>query len=308
VLVTGFLVLTNTAAGRSNGATPDGAFAVLRSAGDVDVRTTASQAQVTEVLRRLGDRRLVICGGDGSLHTVIAALRREDLLSSVGPIGLIPVGTGNDLARAAGIPLDPVAAAHIVIAGVPSPRELLVDDAGGVVVNAVHVGIGAEAGRAAAQWKPRLGAAAYTVGSVVAGVRSRGWRLRVNVDGELIATGNTPVLMVALALGTSIGGGTPLAPGAAPDDGLVDVVVSFATGPVARARYALQLRRGKHVEREDVHATLARTVTISGQRFPWNADGEVGAPVRRRTWVVEPRAWHLLVPPTSKNSSSANPS
>jgi diacylglycerol kinase family enzyme len=301
MLVTEFLVLTNTAAG--NGANADSAFAVLRSAGDVEVHTTSSPVQVTGILRRLGDRRLVVCGGDGSLHTVIAALRQEDLLASVGPIGLIPVGTGNDLARAAGIPLDPVAAAGTVISGMPSPRELLVDDAGGVVVNAVHVGIGAEAGRAAAQWKPRLGAAAYTVGSVVAGVRSRGWRLRVNVDGELIATGDTPVLMVGLALGTSIGGGTPLAPGAAPDDGRVDVVVSFAVGPVARTRYALQLRRGTHVEREDVHATLARTVTISGQRFPWNADGEVGTPVRRRSWVVEQRAWHLLVPAASTTQS-----
>jgi diacylglycerol kinase family enzyme len=103
-------------------------------------------------------------------------------------------------------------------------------------------------------------------------------------------------LMVGLALGTSIGGGAQLAPAAEPDDGLVDVVISYAVGPVARLGYALHLRRGEHVRRDDVHTTLANTVTISGQPFPWNADGELGSPVRRRTWVVERSAWQLLVP------------
>jgi diacylglycerol kinase family enzyme len=294
--VTAFLAVTNAAAGQGSGTGLDAALAVLRSAGDLEVCATNSAAETADVLSRRGDRRIVVCGGDGSLHTVIAALRRHGALADAGPIGLVPLGTGNDLARSAGIPLDPAQAARVAVDGVPRPRELLLDDEGGIVVNAVHVGIGAQAGRAAQKWKPRIGMAAYPMGSVIAGARSPGWRLRIEVDQQLVTDVDSPVLMVGLALGSSIGGGAPLAPDAEPDDGLVDVVISYAIGPVARLGYALHLRRGDHVKRDDVHATLANTVTISGQPFPWNADGELGASVRRRTWVVQRRAWQLLVP------------
>lgn len=294
--MTAFLAVTNAAAGQGSSTGLDDALAVLRRAGDLEVCATTSAAETADVLSRRGDRRIVVCGGDGSLHTVVAALRRHGVLTEAGPIGLIPLGTGNDLARSAGIPLDPVAAARVVVDGSARPRELLIDDEGGIVVNAVHVGIGAQAGRAAQKWKPRIGMAAYPVGSLIAGARSPGWRLRVELDQQLVSDVDSPILMVGLALGTSIGGGAQLAPDAEPDDGLVDVVISYAVGPVARLGYALHLRRGDHVKRDDVHATLANSVTISGQPFPWNADGELGAPIRRRTWVVQRRAWQLLVP------------
>jgi diacylglycerol kinase family enzyme len=301
--VTGFLAVTNAAAGQGSGTGLDDALAVLREAGDLQVCATDSAAETADALSRRGDRRVVVCGGDGSLHTVVAALRRHGALHEAGPIGVIPLGTGNDLARSADIPLDPVAAARVAVDGTARPRELLIDDEGGIVVNAVHVGIGAQAGRAAQKWKPRIGMAAYPVGSVIAGARSPGWRLRIEIDQELVSDVESPILMVGLALGTSIGGGAQLAPDAEPDDGLVDVVISYAVGPVARLGYALHLRRGDHVQRDDVHATLANTVTISGQPFPWNADGELGAPIRRRTWVVQRRAWHLLVPNSAQDKS-----
>lgn len=301
--MTGFLAVTNAAAGQGSGTGLDDALAVLREAGDLQVCATDSAAETADALSRRGDRRVVVCGGDGSLHTVVAALRRHGALQQAGPIGVIPLGTGNDLARSAEIPLDPVAAARVAVDGTAHPRELLIDDEGGIVVNAVHVGIGAQAGRAAQKWKPRIGMAAYPVGSVIAGARSPGWRLRIEIDQQLVSDVDSPILMVGLALGTSIGGGAQLAPDAEPDDGLVDVVISYAVGPVARLGYALHLRRGDHVQRDDVHATLANTVTISGQPFPWNADGELGAPIRRRTWVVQRRAWHLLVPNSAQDES-----
>jgi diacylglycerol kinase (ATP) len=61
------------------------------------------------------------------------------------PVGLVPLGTGNDFARGVGIPLDHIEAARLVRTGRPRPVDLIVDDSGGVVVNAVHVGAGAGA-------------------------------------------------------------------------------------------------------------------------------------------------------------------
>ncbi|HEX6934983.1 MAG TPA: diacylglycerol kinase family protein [Actinomycetes bacterium] len=288
------LVVTNAAAGSTDDERVDAALAVLREAADVRVDTCADAGDLDRLLDGLGDRTLVLAGGDGSVHTAVATLHRRGELSPDRPLALLPLGTGNDLARTLGIPLDPAEAARALLTGRPRPLDLLVDDTGGVVVNAVHMGIGAEAAEKAGALKERLGKAAYAVGSVLAGAGSTGWDLRVDVDGEPLHT-DEPVLMVGVANGRTIGGGAELAPDAVPDDGLLDVVVATSTGPLARLGFGVALREGGHVEREDVVAVRGRTVTVTGEPFPLNADGELDGPVDRRTWTVRPGAWAVLV-------------
>ncbi|MFX3793545.1 hypothetical protein ACJBQ4_11060, partial [Streptococcus suis] len=77
----------------------------------------------------------------------------------------------------------------------------------------------------------------YPLGAVFAGLRSSGWSLRVEVDEQVLADGRSRALMVGIGNGPGIGGGTQLLPHAIPDDGLLDVLVSTATGPLARMRY-----------------------------------------------------------------------
>lgn len=288
------LVVTNAAAGSTDDERVDAALAVLREAADVRVDTCADAGDLDRLLGGLGDRTLVLAGGDGSVHTAVATLHRRGELSPDRPLALLPLGTGNDLARTLGIPLDPAEAARALLTGRRRPLDLLVDDTGGVVVNAVHMGIGAEAAEKAGALKERLGKAAYAVGSVLAGAGSTGWDLRVDVDGEPLHT-DEPVLMVGVANGRTIGGGAELAPDAVPDDGLLDVVVATSTGPLARLGFGVALREGGHVEREDVVAVRGRTVTVTGEPFPLNADGELDGPVDRRTWTVRPGAWAVLV-------------
>jgi YegS/Rv2252/BmrU family lipid kinase len=269
----------------------------------------AEPGDLGRVLAGLGGRTLVVVGGDGSVHTAVATLLSRGQLSGDRPIGLVPLGTGNDLARTLELPLDPAAAARALLTGRPRPLDLVVDDAGGVVVNAVHLGVGAEAAEKATALKDRLGRAAYTVGSLAAGAGATGWHLQVVVDGVLVDV-DREVLMVAVANGRTIGGGAPLAPDASPDDGLVDVVVATSTGPLARLGFARALRDGEHVERDDVLVVRGRTVTVTGDPFPLNADGELDGPVSARTWTVRPAAWSLVVPrltgvrPTSSGGSA----
>jgi len=92
------------------------------------------------------------------------------------------------------------------------------------VVNAVHVGVGAEAGAIAADvkeplYKIGIGKAAYPVGALAAGIKAGGHRLRVTVDGEVLHDGAVPTLLVAAGVGTSVGGGTPLPPTPTPSTG-----------------------------------------------------------------------------------------
>jgi YegS/Rv2252/BmrU family lipid kinase len=292
--MTALLVITNSSAGSAHDEAVGAAVATLGESAEVEVAATTSPEECDTAVARRDGRRVVVCGGDGSAHHVVAALYRAGGLGE--PIGLIPLGTGNDLARALGLPLDPQAAARVVLDGSPRRLDLLTDDDDGLVVNAVHLGVGAEAARAAASLKPRLGRFAYLVGGVSAGATAAGWRVAVRVDGQPLTDGEQKVLQVGIGLGRSVGGGSPLTPHSVLDDELADVVVSQAVGPLARLAYGLRLRRGSHVDRPDVHTARGKTVEAEGEPFHYNADGEIRGPVERRVWTIHPDGWWLLAP------------
>jgi diacylglycerol kinase family enzyme len=292
------------------GRTDDGHLLVVsQRAGSTDVDEVtaavdvlgAELAQCTRpedldhALDRLDGRTLVIAGGDGSLHLAVTKLHLRGALADTR-VGLVPLGTGNDLARALGISLDPAEAAVLVRDGRAQLTDLVLDDAGGIVVNAAHVGIGADAAELAGALKPRLGAAAYPVGAVRAGLRSTGWRLRVEVDGVVLSDAHRRTLMVGIGNGRGIGGGTSLLPHALVDDGLLDVMVSQATGPFARIRFGAALTSGEHLSDPQVRFARGRSVTVTGEPVGVNSDGETGVEVSRRTWTVSPGAWTLIRP------------
>jgi YegS/Rv2252/BmrU family lipid kinase len=237
---------------------------------------------------------VVAAGGDGSIHRLVAALyAREELDRRT--VGLLPLGTGNDLARNLRIPLDPGQAARLIREGSTRNLDLLIDDEGGVVLNAVHVGVGATAATYAARFKPYLRSTAFPLGAVLAGARATGWRLNIEADGHLVTEDR--LLMVGLSNARGIAGGTAqLAPDASPSDGRIRLVVCAAIGPIARVRYALGLRHGMHRHRDDVVYTAATNVTVSGEEFLVNGDGEVSGPFTRRTWRLLPNAWRIIAP------------
>jgi len=293
------LVLANAAAGSADDAAVRAALAVLRAGAEVEVVVPDGPEATRQALGRSADREIVVLGGDGSVHGCLDALVQLRLLAETGPVSVVPLGTGNDLARGLGLPSDPEEAALVALRGVPQPMDLLLDDEGGVVVNVVHAGVGAEATAGAENVKGMFGTTGYVLGAVRAGVSATGWCLRVVVDGEVVHDGAERLLMVTIGLGPSIGGGARAVPQASMGDGVADVVLATATGPVARATYALQLRGGNHLGRRDVRAVRGRTVTIEavvGDAFRVNADGEVAGPVTSRTWTVLPQAWTCRVP------------
>ncbi|MFI5954814.1 diacylglycerol/lipid kinase family protein [Cryptosporangium sp. NPDC051539] len=292
------LVIVNEGAGSTELAAVEKAVEVLRRVADVVVVRTADLDALGAALRVHRERTTVLAGGDGSLHAAVQLMYDADMLDAGRPFGLIPLGTGNDLARTLGIPLDPVGAAETVLDGRPRVLDIAVDDSGEVLVNAAHAGVGAEAGRLATGWKPALGIAAYPLGAMVAGFSSEGWPMTIEIDGAEVHGPTTPVLMLGVGNGRSIGGGTPLAPNAEPDDGLLDVVVAAVEGARNRYAYGLAMRDGVHLRRDDVQVYRGRSVVISAadgaEPFRVNTDGEVSDPVRTRTWEVKPGVWSVL--------------
>ena len=299
------LVISNAEAGTADEESLATALGVLREHCSVEVQATSDPGELDSALHRAGSRRIVVAGGDGSLHVVVAALyRRNDLKNAV--LGLLPLGTGNDFARSNQIPLDIAEAARTLIDGVVRPMDLVVDELGEIVVNNVHAGAGAQASRRGATWKDRLhkvgvgkanlGKLGYPIGALSAAVNPPFIRVRVEVDGEVVVDLDEPILMVAVGNGSRVGGGTELTPDADPGDGLVDVLVSRAIGPVARLGYGARLLSGRHTERDDVRYLRGSTVSVSGEEFWCSADGEIYGPERHRSWRVEPAAYSFVVP------------
>src|SRR6478672_9502004 len=201
------LVITNSDAGTADEESLDQALAVLREHVSVEVQATGDPGELDGVLHRAGSRRIVVAGGDGSLHAGVSALhRRHDLSRST--LALLPLGTGNDFARGTGISLDPAEAAEVALFGDVRPLDLLVDELGEVVVNNVHAGASAQASRRAARWKERLGGLGvgkvnlgklgYPIGAALAAVKPPFVRLRVEVDGEVVAELDQHLLMISI--------------------------------------------------------------------------------------------------------------
>ena len=289
------LLITNKDAGSTDTENLEKALVVLRSATDVEVSATANPGELDGVLHRRGSRQVVVAGGDGSLHAVVAALHRRAELRDV-VLGLIPLGTGNDFARGSDIPLDPEEAARVIISGEVRRIDMMVDCVGEIVVNNVHVGVGAEASHKAHKWKKRLGRVGYGIGAAMASVNPPFVRLRIEVDGETVTDFDRPILQIAIGNGLHVGGGTEITPDADPEDGKVDVMISYAVSPLSRFGYVGGLRRGDHHEREDVSYVRASTVSVSGQAFYCSADGELYGPERKRTWRVEKGAFAMSLP------------
>jgi YegS/Rv2252/BmrU family lipid kinase len=289
------LVLANADAGSHDEEVLDDALGAAHRAGvDVEVARTASPEEVRTALGTLDGRVAVAAGGDGTLHVVVQALHDRQMLDGT-VVGLVPLGTGNDFARSAGIPLEADEAVRLLLTGRPAPTDLLLDDEDTVVVNAVHAGVGADASHRASELKDRLGAAAYPVGALVEGATADGFVTTIEVDGVALVA-DEAVLLAGVGNGAMIGGGTRLFPDAVLDDGQAEVVACLATGVTARVGFGRSLRAGDHGDRDDVRTARGTEVVVRGEAVRHAVDGEVSEPLSRRRYRLHPAAWTVIRP------------
>jgi YegS/Rv2252/BmrU family lipid kinase len=227
---------------------------------------------------------LVVFGGDGTVHEVANGLP----LGGDGPlIALLPAGTGNDLARAIGMPPDPVAAATELAGARPRALDLL--DCGPLrAANGINAGFAAAATDVLSRRvKKALGPAAYVVGGVRAGIDPPTWPARVEVDGQVV---EGEALAVVVGNGGSFGGGRWLIPDADVGDGLLDVLVVPAG--VSKARLARHLAMDHRLP-GDLPRLRGPAATVVTD-MPCRLDGEP-YPTPGSVAVI-PAAWRVLAP------------
>jgi len=251
-------------------------------------RTKGLEQGVEQALRAVEAGEVpVVMSGDGLVGAVGGAMAGAET-----PLGLIPSGRGNDLARVLEIPDDPEAAVAAILAG--HTRTIDVGEANGKrFLGIVSVGFDSEASRIANETQWLGGSLVY----VYAAIRTLiGWktaRFTVAVDEERIRLSG---YSVSVANSRAYGGGMFVAPNAELDDGEFDIV---AVGDVSKLRFVGNLPKvfkGTHVEADEVQVFRASHLELSASRpFPVYADGEhlTDLPASLR---VLPQALSVLVP------------
>ena len=228
----------------------------LRSAGArVEYLVTTSLEEL-ELALATAERRVVLLGGDGSLHAAANASGPKPELA------LIPGGRANNVARSLGVPLELDAAARLAVEGPARPIDAIAARAGGrsyLAVEGVSVGF-----HALARSQYRATNSADTAAGIRAGLgavaRFEPITMAVGLDGSCELMRLAQLFVVNMPL---FGPGLRVSPSADPADGLLDVVALESAGRRSLLPLAARLRRGTHLEREGVRAFRVRTVRIS---------------------------------------------
>lgn len=263
--------LTNPTSGKGRGLrNRDAAVPRLRQAGfvvrsiqgrDADEALDLARACVAD-----GVEALVVCGGDGLVHLGVQAVAGTGI-----PLGLIPSGTGNDVARYLDLPRkDPVAAADRIIASRTRTIDLARSN-GRYFVTVLAAGFDAIVNERANTMTWPRGQMRYNLATLAELRTFHPIPYVLDLDGEQM---KTDAMLVAVGNGPSFGGGLRITEGALLDDGLLDVVIVTRMSKAKLVRSYPRLFTGRiDGVAEYVHRRVSR-VTIAAPDIVSYADGE----------------------------------
>ena len=244
----------------------DGARRLLRATGArVDVHVTSTVDELAALLSE-ADRRVVLLGGDGSLHAA------ANIPGPKPELALLPAGGANNVARSLGVPTDLSAAARLAVAGATRSLDLIAARTATrrhLVVEGVSAGFHALA-RADYTGTNSSDVRAAVRAGIGAVARFRPLTVGLEVDGKFQVVRIGQLFAANLPL---FGPGLHVAPGADPTDGLIDLVAIDIAGRRSLMSLASRLRRGDHLGRPGVTRVRARKIRIAtGGRSPIIAD------------------------------------
>lgn len=254
--------------------------------GWVDLEVTSGPRDAARLSRAAAERgvsQILVAGGDGTTSEIVEGLLGADASQAMRPtLGLLPLGSGGDLARTLALPRDLDGALEVIARG-----ERRAIDAGRIELrrpdgsmqthffaNEASAGLSGATvrlvGRLAKTVGPRIG---FVAGAVAAIVSHRPTEMSVEIDGEPVFVG--PVSMVVAANGCYFGAGMKVAPAARVDDGLFEVVLVRGLSMPRLLANLPAFYLGRHGRHPNVSFHAARTLEL--RRVPSAAQGHGGS-------------------------------
>jgi diacylglycerol kinase (ATP) len=269
-------LLTNPTSGKGRGARVSAAALTrLRDAGlrvqalqgrDADEALDLARESVTR-----GVDALVVCGGDGMVNLGIQAVATTGT-----PLGIIPAGTGDDVARYFDIPRrDPLAAADRVVAGATRTIDLARCH-GRYFATVMAAGFDAMVNERANRMTWPKGQMRYNLATLLELRTFEPLPYTLDLDGTTL---QLSAMLVAIGNGSSFGGGLRITEGARMDDDLLDVVIIKPISKLDLVRTYPKLFKGTHTTHPQYERHLARKVTVAAPGIVGYADGERFGPL-----------------------------
>jgi diacylglycerol kinase (ATP) len=212
-------------------------------------------------------------------------------------LGVLPLGNGNDFAKALGLPGDPLKALELIRNGKRGPLDLIRcrGDSETWCVNTLGIGLDGWANYYASQYQNVRGQAVYVLGILKAVCHFRGSNMQLIIDDEKM---DKELLMVTVCNGPEEGGGFKVAPGASNSDGMIDLL-TIEKMPVARILWYLPkflFQPGKKLK--GVRRVRCKKVTIESETpVAVHCDGQgLGTDIETISAEIRPGILQVIVP------------
>ena len=271
-------VIVNPTAGRGVGKV-EGAKAIelFKAAGISVVDLTGADMNEANANARhaINDSQvdgIVVVGGDGIAHLGVNLCAGTDL-----PLGMIGAGTGNDLARSIGMPLnDTAGSVDIILAHLNDPRTVDAVKAQTSTgefwfFGTISAGFDALVNQRANRWRWPKGPSRYTLAMLAELASFKPIHYEATIDGE---HRSFQAMLCAVANSESFGGGMRVAPNAIIDDGLLELFIVHSISRPEFIKVFPKVFTGEHISHPAVEIIQAKQVKLSSGNMPAYSDGE----------------------------------
>jgi len=268
---------------------------------DVTVEPFSALPEIARDIVRLRESAdmIVLCGGDGSIASGAIAVMESGL-----PLGIIPLGTANDLARTLDIPMDLPGAADVIIAG-QSRRIDLGSVNGHAFFNVASIGLSADLAQGLAPGlKKRFGRLGYAMAAARVLVKARPFTATIREKGNVV---EVKTFQVAIGNGRHYGGGNVVEASAEIDDGHLDLYSLEMRNVWKLAGLLRSFRSGTHGAWDEVRTARCVEFDVTTRRpMPVNTDGELVTSTPAH-FIVHPAAISVFAPSVRADAAARRP-
>ena len=247
-------------------------------------------------LARQGATMIVAAGGDGTVSSLVNSMANAKCNI---PLAIIPLGTGNDLARTLNLTLEPITDCNSFLRPKPRIREIdliraSVGDTSRWLVNAATGGFsGQVATDTTSELKEFWGPLAYLRGAVGVAADPTTYNITLTIDDQ--PPRQLEVLNLVIANGQTAAGGVMVAPKASLEDGKLDLIIVKPGSVFDHTVVTARLMAGDYLEDELVRHVRARRIVIHSEpAMPFSLDGELIEESRFR-FECEPKKLRIVV-------------